>query len=170
MSSLAILLAAASVVSQANAVTPKVPADALGQLGYFVGEWTAEYTIGDSARFKLSFRWAPGRHMFAWDGSGSSPVIGEVLGSGIGGWDANEKKIRICEFWSNGVNNRYLFAIESPDLLAGIRETASADGMLTTGKAKIEKHGRAKFTLTVTDDATGKAIEVTNFQRVETKR
>lgn len=156
--------------SQANSETRWkiiVPDRALRQFEYFIGDWSMHNPKGDLAggRMNFSMTWAPGRHMFTYTAFGTAPKLGDFQGSGMWGWDSNKEMIRVCEFWTTGIHNRYLLKIVNDSVLEGTKENVNPEGLLTTFAARVEKRGPTSFTATAVDKETGAIVDYVQLNK-----
>jgi hypothetical protein len=136
----------------AEATRTALPDNIAKELGFFVGEWTAEGNLaGTPLKGSWSARWAPQKHcillsaLFTLDGE-------EVHGTGITGWDNSKEEVVTRTFFSNGAMEDIRYKLASPGVLKGIH-TVSTRGEPFKANCEVRTEQFDKWTFKSTVSA-----------------
>lgn len=129
-----------------EATQTKLPENVAKELGFFVGDWTAEgYLAAKPLKGRWSTKWAPQKQclltscFFELDGE-------KVSGNGVSGWDSSKEEVVTTQFLSNGVVEEVRYKIASPGVLKGIY-TVSAGGEPLKVDCEVSSKQRNEWTL-----------------------
>lgn len=147
------LLAAVIVAGQAD--SPNIPKEALDAIGYYVGDWRAEWTEdGGKCVDEFTVKWVRGKYCTILTETVMKPK-GSFQSTLLSGWDAVNREIADCSFASDGSHSIERWKILSPTVEEARSTGVNAQGQSTESTYRIEKKSHDEMIVKITNRKEG---------------